>query len=481
MVSPVPGAQSKEEVAALQDEIKALEAKLAKAREEDARLSDPDGDYIEEIYEEEILDDDGYVIEEVLDGDDEIIEIIEYDEDDEYEEVVEDDAEETVPQRPAAPSASSETPKGASSPRNAGGGPPRAAAPSSAKPLDFSSIKLRTTGITLAEDEADSPYTNKGPPPKAQPALDPPKAVPARDAPQTIDQPKNFLQGVQDAEDRAAEAEAKALKAVEDEEDNKTRKKWIPMKERNPEKYPKTSIDVREATLKKTTKLQPLPFKPRQYPSIPASPTGQETPMEKILGPYLYYNSKLDRLTTTSAMAGQDIVLLYFGAAWMSGCKVFHQHIIDFYKLTNKDCNLECVYVSADRTLFEFKDVYAKFPFLAIPTGTVDLKNQMTKDFDIRDLPCVVVLNAQTGHLITADGVEGITSLPPRDRDLSQNLVNEWKHRKATPVTRESGGGTNETATTDDGKQEQAPAGAPARKGAAVGRKERKGDRKSVV
>ncbi|KAL7581804.1 hypothetical protein ACA910_022330 [Epithemia clementina (nom. ined.)] len=520
-IRSAPPAAPQKDVGALQDEIKALEAKLAQAREQEEDLADPDGDYIEEEYEEEVMDDDDYVVEEIVDdgaGDDEIIEIVEYDEEEYEEEVVEEPP--SPPPRPPAPvfggggggggggrgallaaiqarggqtgvdsgvaakapsanraptsSSSSSSSFGAKpaankgppnkaaaapaaspAPRNAR--PPAAAAaaapPASPKPgpggraaLNFSAVKLKPTGITLAEEEVDSPYSNKGPPPKARPAQEPPKAVPARDAPKAVDKPKNFLKGVQDADDRAAQAEAQALKAVEDDEDAQTRKKWVPMKERNPEKYPKTSIEVREAPLKKTTKLQPLPFKQRQYPSVPASPSGQETPVEKILGPYLYKNSKLDRFTTTSAMKDQDILILYFGAAWRSGCKVFQQQIIDFYKMTSRDCNLECVYISADRTLFEFKDVYSKFPFLAIPTGTVELKNQMTQDFNISDVPTLVVLNAQTGHLITTEGVEELANVPARDRDLAQKLVNDWKQRKATPVRGGGGGGGGDAA-----------------------------------
>ena len=513
-----------QDVDALQDEIKALEAQLARAMEEE--MADPDGDYVEEEYEEELLDEDGYVIEEIVDDgqeyvgddDDEIIEVVEYEE--EYEEVVEEEEEviESPPPSPAgrpspfggggggggrsalmsaiqnrggATGVDSDvptSPKGNSSSRapaprpvtaGGGGGPRSAPAPPPPKNgrsgVDLSSVKLKATGINLAEAEADSPYTNKGPAPRAQPARDPPKPVAARDSPQAVAKPKNFLQGVQDSDDRAAAAEAKALKAVEDAEDAQTRKKWIPMKERNPEKYPKNSMEAREAPKKKTTKLAPLPFRPRKYPSVPVSPSGQETPMEKMLGPYLYYNSKLDRFNTTSAMKDQDIVCLYFGASWRAGCKAFQQQIIDFYKLTNKDCNLECVYISADRTLFEFKDVYSKFPFLAIPTGTVDLKNQMTKDFKISDLPALIVLNAQTGHLITVDGVDEVLALPPRDRDHSQKLVNDWKQRKASPARGGGGGAPQAAPAGNTSKPEQAPPPEASKAGKSVGRKERKG------
>ena len=539
-------ATQSQDVGALQDEIKALEARLAQTRQQGGDMADPDGDYTEEEYYDEVLDDeDVYVIEEIVDdgqqfvdyGDDEIIEIVEYEES-EYEELVEEELVEDGPPSPKprrptfsstksptpapAPS-SSQTPDPSSSqapeddggkarsnlmasiqsqggqtdPDSNGGAsrPPPAVASNTAGPraagvapaprapdvapkpggrpgVSFTNVKLRQTGINLAEAEADSPYTAKGPPPRAQPAHSPPKSVAARDAPKPVAKPKSFLQGVQDADDRAATAEDEALKAVQDDNEAQTRKAWVPMKEKDPEKYHKNSIEAREAPKKKTTKLVPLPFRPRQYPSAPVSASGQETAIEKMVGPHVYKNAKLDRITTNSAMKDQEILCLYFGAAWRAGCKAFHSQLVDFYKLTTKDCNLECVYISADRTLFEFKDVYNKFPFLAIPTGTVDLKNQMTKDFKINDLPALVVLNAQTGHLITVDGVEDITNVPTRDRQLCQKLVNDWKQRKANPVQRS--GGQNE-GPEDSSKQEHAPPKSPPGAVKGVGRKERKG------
>uniref|UniRef100_A0A7S2VC85 protein-disulfide reductase n=1 Tax=Entomoneis paludosa TaxID=265537 RepID=A0A7S2VC85_9STRA len=155
--------------------------------------------------------------------------------------------------------------------------------------------------------------------------------------------------------------------------------------------------------------------------------------------------------------------------------------------MTSKDCNLELVYISADRTMFEFKDIYNRFPFLAMPTGTVDLKNQLTKDFKVVDMPVLVILNAQTGNLISLNGVEEVSNIPSRDRQFAQDLVNEWKTRKSVPVKPPGAKGGGAAPAASNGAKPAAAssvkasggkapeASTSATSGAGVGKKEKKG------
>jgi hypothetical protein len=52
-------------------------------------------------------------------------------------------------------------------------------------------------------------------------------------------------------------------------------------------------------------------FCKRSIPKLPASPPGQETPMEILLGPKLYKQGTLSIATTCSACADQELVMLY--------------------------------------------------------------------------------------------------------------------------------------------------------------------------
>mmetsp|Transcript_5862 Transcript_5862/g.12884 ORF Transcript_5862/g.12884 Transcript_5862/m.12884 type:complete len:571 (-) Transcript_5862:324-2036(-) len=358
--------------------------------------------------------------------------------------------------------------------------------------IDLASVNLKKTGVKLVEEEPETSWKKNWGAPKAQPAAKPttgpaPKAQPAAEAPKPKAPPKNFFEQKQRQDPAIAKATKASTQQTERDPDAGMKvKKWVPMSERNPEKFKKNSKEVLDAGKKTTTTLAPLPFRQRPYPSDAASPSGSESAIEKMLGSFLYKNVKFDRVTVNAAMKDQDILLLYFGAGWRSGCKKFNPKIIDFYKLTSKDCALELVYVSADRTMFEFKDLYNRFPFLAMPTGTVDLKNQMTKDFKVVDMPALVVLNAQTGNLISANAAEEINSLAnSRDREAAQNVVNGWKASKSVPVKPPGAKGAaapeqaapaaaKPTASSSSAKKGAKKAAAPTPSGA-VGTKEKKG------
>ena len=142
----------------------------------------------------------------------------------------------------------------------------------------------------------------------------------------------------------------------------------------------------------------------------------------------------MQKVTVNAATKGQNLICLYFGAAWRKECKAIHQQLIDFYKLTCKDENIEMVYVSADRTLFEFKDVFQKFGFLAMPTGTTQLKNELTKKLKIVDMPVVAVFDVTTGHVITADAAQEVLDWPSRDKAAAIQLVQSWKQQKGVPL-----------------------------------------------
>lgn len=156
--------------------------------------------------------------------------------------------------------------------------------------------------------------------------------------------------------------------------------------------------------------------------------------MEKLIGTQLLKNVKNQKVTVNAAMQGQELLCLYFGAAWMKPCKAVHQPLIDFYRLTSKAENLEIVYVSADRTLFEFKGIFDQFDFLAMPTGTAQIKNQLTKQLQIVDMPVMAVFEVSTGNIITIDAAHQVMDLPSRDKDAALALVQSWKQTKAVPV-----------------------------------------------
>ena len=443
-----PASPSKaEEEAKLRAQLAALEEQLAVARMQEslskmggnnsAGGADPEGEY-EEVVEEVVEDDmEVIVIEEFVDDDEgeEVIvveeEVVDDDEDqyDEYE--VEDDQEEyeEVYEEIVEESVRTEEDEG---------------------PI------VQIKAFHPASRDEPPPQVPLVDPPRAQtpppatltaptaPAAGPPKPVPAG-PPAAV--PAGPPKPVPTVEPTALAANKANVSNVEE---AKPRKKWVPMSQRFPEKFkssnpqavkalaaanaPRAPIGTNVSASDKPMKQKPLPFKQRTYPTVPASPAGQETPMEKLIGAQLLKNVKNQKVTVNAAMQGQELLCLYFGAAWMKPCKAVHHPLIDFYKLTSKAENLEMVYVSADRTLFEFKGIFDQFDFLAMPTGTAQIKNQLTKQLQIVDMPVMAVFQVSTGNIITIDAAQQVMDLPSRDKDAALALVQSWKQTKAVPV-----------------------------------------------
>jgi len=183
------------------------------------------------------------------------------------------------------------------------------------------------------------------------------------------------------------------------------------------------------------------PLTPRVVPKVPASPTGDETPMEALLGPKLYKQGKLIATTTVAGCQGMDLVLLYFGAGWKRECKIFSNLLLDFYTITtssnvaNNDVSLEVIYVPQDRSLNDFKQVFAKMPYLSMATGTSAFKNAMSKALYITDVPALIVLDPNTGFVVTTSGVADIQALMPRRNiEACQALARKWKNSDAVPM-----------------------------------------------
>uniref|UniRef100_A0A8J9S8C3 protein-disulfide reductase n=1 Tax=Phaeodactylum tricornutum TaxID=2850 RepID=A0A8J9S8C3_PHATR len=204
----------------------------------------------------------------------------------------------------------------------------------------------------------------------------------------------------------------------------KPRKKWVPLSQRDPKKY--QAAKEATPTPPKSPGLPALPFTRRKLPDVTTSPPGEETVWEQLLGPKLIVNEKLVKCTTNCAAQGQELILLLFGAKWRAECKIFYPLMIDFFKLMAHQHKMECVYISNDRTLMEFKDIFVKMPFLSLPTGTVEIKNILAQQLKVNDLPVLVVMTAD-GRVITTEGYRMVAALERRNEDQANKLVDVWK------------------------------------------------------
>lgn len=175
------------------------------------------------------------------------------------------------------------------------------------------------------------------------------------------------------------------------------------------------------------------PFKRRVIPNVQPSPPGEETFFEKMLGPKLITNPKMSKCSTRGCLKDQELIGLYVSANWKSDCKRFGPLLKDFYYSAAPHNNLEIVYISADRSLAEFKDYYTTTPFLAMPAGTSSYKNEITKTMKIIEMPALVILD-EDGDVVTVEGVQKIQELERGNVEQANQLVERWKRTRPIPI-----------------------------------------------
>lgn len=214
-------------------------------------------------------------------------------------------------------------------------------------------------------------------------------------------------------------------------------KKVIPTKAapRNPVVPKKLAQTSGDAPKKKGVSTVNGPFKRRIIPNLQPSPAGEETIFEQLLGPKLITNPQLHKSSTKGCMNDQELVGLYFGAEWKSDCKRFNSILKDFYYNTAQQNNLEIVYISADRSLLEFKDCYATMPFLAMPAGTTAMKNELTKSLKIIEMPALVILDDE-GNVVTVQGLQKIQELEKGNVEQANQLVDRWTKTRPIPISK---------------------------------------------
>jgi len=117
-------------------------------------------------------------------------------------------------------------------------------------------------------------------------------------------------------------------------------------------------------------------------------------------------------ISTSNALAGKKAVGLYFSAHWCPPCRGFTPKLASAYSESLSKLGLEIVFVSSDRDEASFDSYFAEQPWLALPYDQRDLKAKLSKQFKVSGIPSFVILDGETGELITADGREAVSEDP---------------------------------------------------------------------
>jgi len=135
----------------------------------------------------------------------------------------------------------------------------------------------------------------------------------------------------------------------------------------------------------------------------------------KLLGDTL--KTKDGVVSTAEALKGKQAVALYFSAHWCPPCRGFTPKLAEIYKgLVAAGKSFEIVFVSSDREEPDFDSYYGEQPWLALPYAERKLKAALSKKFKVSGIPSLIILDGETGEVITKDGREAVMEDPEGER-----------------------------------------------------------------
>lgn len=127
----------------------------------------------------------------------------------------------------------------------------------------------------------------------------------------------------------------------------------------------------------------------------------------KLLGETL--KTKDGVASTAEALKGKQAVALYFSAHWCPPCRGFTPKLAEAYKgLVAAGKSFEIVFVSSDREETAFEEYFGEQPWLALPYAERELKAALSKKFKVSGIPSLIILDGETGELITKDGRDAV-------------------------------------------------------------------------
>ncbi len=110
---------------------------------------------------------------------------------------------------------------------------------------------------------------------------------------------------------------------------------------------------------------------------------------------------------------------LLFSAHWGPPCRTFLSILKDFYSEVNIDeKKCEVLFLSMDKSLDDFDEHYKSMPWLALPFNN-ERCQKLKAHFDITGIPIFVVVDSQTGELVTMRGRKDL-------HEKSYGSIEDW-------------------------------------------------------
>uniref|UniRef100_A0A7S1CIC7 Thioredoxin domain-containing protein n=1 Tax=Bicosoecida sp. CB-2014 TaxID=1486930 RepID=A0A7S1CIC7_9STRA len=113
--------------------------------------------------------------------------------------------------------------------------------------------------------------------------------------------------------------------------------------------------------------------------------------------------------------AGVDYIGLYFSAHWCGPCRGFTPTLSKFYRDHHEGKKFEILFVSSDEDDASFATYFGEMPWKAVPFARRDLKESLSKTFDVEGIPTLVFVEAGGDMKTVSKDARGRVQSQPED------------------------------------------------------------------
>jgi thiol-disulfide isomerase/thioredoxin len=115
-------------------------------------------------------------------------------------------------------------------------------------------------------------------------------------------------------------------------------------------------------------------------------------------------------------------------------CRNFTPSLVNFYNTIGASEKITIIFVSGDRDTAAFEDYFGSMPYHAVPFTSKDIIKQLNKTYKVQGIPCLVVVDAKTGNVITKDGRSDVGAAGDgKDEAKAKLVVTNWKSAESKP------------------------------------------------
>ena len=131
--------------------------------------------------------------------------------------------------------------------------------------------------------------------------------------------------------------------------------------------------------------------------------------VEELFGSEKVMSKKGGLVTPQEAFGKAKVIAIYFSMHTCPPCRQFTPVFADIYNelIESGNTDLEVIFCSGDKTEELYNEYYGEQPWLALPFKDARLAT-LAKQFEVRGVPRLIVVNKETGEVIEQNGVQKV-------------------------------------------------------------------------